>query len=98
MDLINSYLVTSAMSKIKRSSMTIPTPRQFVKSTLGNVGVYVGGTTNVVTPYWAHGLMHWGMENALGLGSKFLVDTNRGMHEGIRKRALRKKEREAKNM
>jgi len=98
-DLINSYLVTSAMSKIKRASVTIPTPRQFVKSALGNVGVYhVGGTSNVVTPYWTHGLMHWGMENVLGLGSKFLVDQNRGMHENIRKRALRKKEREAKTL
>ncbi|KAF3942069.1 hypothetical protein ABW19_dt0202974 [Dactylella cylindrospora] len=95
-DLVNSYLVTSAMSKIRRSSITIPNPKAFVKSALGKVGVYVGGTAGVVTPYWSHAIMHWALENLAGLGSATVIGVNKSMHEDIRKRALKKKERDAK--
>jgi 17beta-estradiol 17-dehydrogenase / very-long-chain 3-oxoacyl-CoA reductase len=97
--LIQSYLVTSAMSKIRRSSAMIPTPRVFVKSVLGKIGRH-GGATGVFgtsTPYWAHGLMHWGVKELTpGPMSGVVIGINKGMHEDIRKRALRKAEREAK--
>ncbi|KAK6510798.1 hypothetical protein TWF506_009893 [Arthrobotrys conoides] len=95
-DLIQSYLVTSAMSKVRRTSLTIPNPKAFVKATLGKIGVYVGNTVGVVTPYWSHAVMAWALENLAGLGSATVVKTNKTMHEDIRRRSLKKQEREAK--
>jgi 17beta-estradiol 17-dehydrogenase / very-long-chain 3-oxoacyl-CoA reductase len=97
-ELCLSYLVTTAMSKVRRTSMLIPNPRNFVKAALGKVG-RSGGAQNMAytsTPYWGHALMQWWVENTLGLGSPFVVKQNRIMHEDIRKRAQRKAEREAK--
>lgn len=95
---VQSYLVTSAMSKIKRPSALIPTPKQFVKAALGKVGREGGaqGVANTSTPYWSHGFVHWGMITFLGTMNNYLIEYNRGMHEAIRKRALRKAERDAK--
>lgn len=96
--LVQSYLVTSAMSKIRRASATIPTAKAFVRSALGKIGRSGGaqGVANTVTPYWAHGLMHWALLKITGTMSSLVINQNRGMHEQIRKRALRKAEREAK--
>lgn len=95
-ELVNSYLVTSAMSKIRRASVLVPTPRAFVRSVLGKVGRSGGaqGAGWASTPYWSHGLMQWGLERVVGVRGKRVVDWNRGMHERIRGRALRKRERE----
>jgi 17beta-estradiol 17-dehydrogenase / very-long-chain 3-oxoacyl-CoA reductase len=97
--LVQSYLVTSAMSKIRRSSAMVPTPKQFVKAALGKIGRSGGaqGVSATSTPYWAHGIMHWAIDNLTpGRMSGYVIDVNRGMHEGIRKRALKKAERQAK--
>ena len=97
-ELCLSYLVTTAMSKIRKTSMSIPNPRQFVKAALGKVG-RSGGAQNMAytsTPFFAHALMQWWLEHTVGIGGKFVVAKNKEMHEGIRKRALRKAEREAK--
>ncbi|GAB7348202.1 hypothetical protein MBLNU459_g6206t1 [Dothideomycetes sp. NU459] len=96
--LIQSYLVTSAMSKIKRASATIPTPKQFVRAALGKIGRSGGaqGIAYTSTPYWSHGIMHWALITFTGTTSSVVVDQNRSMHESIRKRALRKAEREGK--
>ena len=96
-DLVLSYLVTSAMSKIRRPSMTIPTPKQFVKAALGKVGVGIGGGVSMpgtMTPYWSHALIQWGIEKTVGTGSEIAMTQNRVMHESIRVRALKKRERE----
>lgn len=94
--LVQSYLVTSSMSKIRRSSAAIPNPRVFVRSVLAKVGRSGGaqGLAYTSTPYWAHGLMQWGLTATVGLTGSWVVGYNRGMHETIRKRALRKAERE----
>ncbi|KAF1987545.1 NAD(P)-binding protein [Aulographum hederae CBS 113979] len=96
--LIQSYLVTSAMSKIRRTSPTIPNPKMFVKSVLGKIGRSGGAQEWAYssTPYWSHGVMQWGISTFVGVGSWVAVWANRGMHEGIRKRALRKVARDAK--
>jgi 17beta-estradiol 17-dehydrogenase / very-long-chain 3-oxoacyl-CoA reductase len=97
-ELVISYLVTTAMSKIRRPSLFIPNPRNFVKSVLGKVG-RSGGAQNMAytsTPFWAHAFMQWGLETFIGLGGGFVVGQNKKMHESIRKRALKKAEREAK--
>lgn len=91
-ELFISYLVTSAMSKIKYTSFTIPNPKQFVKATLKNVGRRVGAQERfaTITPYPSHALMHWAIETFLGVYSKTVNKTNLDMHASIRKRALKK--------
>jgi 17beta-estradiol 17-dehydrogenase / very-long-chain 3-oxoacyl-CoA reductase len=95
---VQSHLVTTAMSKIRKSSALVPNPRQFVQAALGKIG-RSGGAQNVAftsSPYWSHGLMQWFLSRFLGERSQIVVKINRGMHEDIRKRALRKAAREAK--
>jgi 17beta-estradiol 17-dehydrogenase / very-long-chain 3-oxoacyl-CoA reductase len=95
---VQSHLVTTAMSKIRKSSVLVPNPRQFVQAALGKIG-RSGGAQNVAftsSPYWSHGLLQWVLSTFLGDRSPVLVKFNRGMHEDIRRRALRKAERDAK--
>ncbi|KAF2091490.1 NAD(P)-binding protein [Saccharata proteae CBS 121410] len=98
--LVQSYLVTSAMSKIRRASASIPTPKAFVRTALGKIGRSGGaqGMAYTSTPFWSHGLMHWWIENTVGTMNKVTLGVNKNMHAGIRKRALRKAEREAKKL
>ena len=95
--LVIGYLITSAMSKVRRSSMMIPNPKQFVKATLGKIGLKgtAGGMAGTITPYWSHAVMHWAIQELLGIWNGTVLERNRVMHLDIRKRALRKKEREA---
>ncbi|KAI1113863.1 hypothetical protein F5Y14DRAFT_416871 [Nemania sp. NC0429] len=95
--LVLSYLVTTAMSKVRRPSLLIPSPKPFVRAALGKVGV--GGWHNTAytyTPHWSHALMAWVIENTIGIGSAVGLKVNRSMHIDIRNRALRKAAREAK--
>lgn len=96
--LVQSYLVTSAMSKIRRSSLLVPTPRKFVQAALSKIGRSGGaqGMLGTSTPYWAHGIMHWAIASFAGTMNGVVVGINKRMHEDIRKRALAKAEREAK--
>lgn len=91
-ELVISYLVASAMSKIKRSSFTIPNPKQFVSATLKNVGRRVGAQERfaTITPYPSHALMHWGIESFIGVYSKIVNKINLDMHKSIRVRALKR--------
>lgn len=97
-ELCLSYLVTTAMSKIRRTSLLIPNPRQFVRAALSKIGRSGGAQTYAYTstPFWAHAIVQWWIEHTVGVGSAFVLQQNRKMHEDIRKRALRKAEREAK--
>lgn len=96
---IQSHLITTAMSKIRKTSALVPNPRQFVDAVLGKIG-RSGGAQNVAftsTPYWSHGLMQWFLSRFIGERSQTVVKINRGMHVDIRKRALKKAARDAKN-
>lgn len=95
--LVLSFLVTTAMSKVRRASLMIPNARSFVKAALSKIGM--GGyqqMSNTYTPYWSHAVMAWVVETFLGVGSPVTVWYNKKMHVDIRKRALRKQAREAK--
>jgi 17beta-estradiol 17-dehydrogenase / very-long-chain 3-oxoacyl-CoA reductase len=98
--LIESYLVTSAMSKIRRSSLMIPRPKEFVKATLSTVGRRVGSQERYAsnTPYWSHALLHFLLDSTVGVYSKLAVGINYSTHADIRKRALRKAAREAEKL
>ncbi|KAL2012493.1 hypothetical protein VTN00DRAFT_18 [Thermoascus crustaceus] len=95
-EVVQAYLITSAMSKIRRASATIPTPRAFVRSVLGKIGRHGGSPSyaHSSSPYWSHGLMAWFLTSVTGVMSQTVLGFNKGMHESIRQRALRKAERE----
>lgn len=96
--LVQSYLVTSAMSKIKRSSAMIPNPKQFVKAALSKIGRSGGaqGIAATCTPYWSHAIMQWAISTFTGTMNGLVLGINKSMHENIRKRALKKAQREGK--
>ncbi|SGZ56107.1 CIC11C00000003022 [Sungouiella intermedia] len=97
-ELVVSYLVTSAMSKIRRASATIPTPKAFVAATLRGVGKRGGAQDRyaTLTPFWAHAFMHFFIENSVGVYSGLANKLNLGMHKSIRARALKKAARSKK--
>ena len=95
-ELVQSYLVASAMSKIRKPSWMVPSPRGFVKAVLGRIG-RTGGAQGwgwTSTPYWTHAMMQWSIATFAGTSNTTVVNVNKTMHEGIRARALRKMERE----
>ena len=95
---VQSHLVTSNMSKIRRSSLLVPSAKSFVKATLSKIG-RAGGSQGVpftMTPWWSHSAFLFGIASTVGVWSGYVLNTNKTMHENIRKRALKKAEREGK--
>jgi 17beta-estradiol 17-dehydrogenase / very-long-chain 3-oxoacyl-CoA reductase len=77
------------MSKIRKASMMIPTPRAYVRAVLRNI---VPGTR---APYWTHAVL----ARVMGaVPQSVVVSYVHALHRDIRKRALRKKERLAKQL
>ena len=75
----------------------MPSAKAFVKAVLGSVG-RTGGAQGwgwTSTPWRTHAVMQWGLTSVASINGRMVVGVNRGMHEGIRKRALRKRERDA---
>lgn len=95
-ELVQSYLVTSAMSKIRKATATIPTPKAFVRATLAKIGRSGGaqGFAYTSTPFWSHAGMQWALGTFVGFMNRVVVQQNKRMHEAIRKRALKKRERD----
>lgn len=96
--LVQGYLITSAMSKVRRSSWLIPSERQFVRSVLGKIGNQGGsvGFTHTGSPYWSHACLAFVITAVTGVYSGLVAGINRKMHVDIRRRAIRKMEREGK--
>ena len=94
----NSYMVTSAMSKIKRTSLAVPSPKYFVKSALSSIGRSGAsqGIGYTGTPYHSHSLLHWYIREAYGTTNLYVCRRLLKIHKHIRTRALAKREREAK--
>ncbi|KAF9957383.1 hypothetical protein BGZ72_001873 [Mortierella alpina] len=91
---VNTYFVVSAMSKIRRPSMTAPLPKAYVRAVLSKIGVPGGASTPYTsTPFYSHAIANWLIENVFS--RSFWVGYNYDLHVDIRKRALRKREREA---
>lgn len=80
------YFVTSKLSKIRNSSMMVPTPRGYAAAAVKCIGY---GAT--VVPFPAHALQHYIVENWLPtfVFQKLLMNH----HLSIRKRAYRKMEK-----
>lgn len=94
--LVLSYLVVSAMSKVRRSSLLIPKPDAFVRSALGKIGRGSQAFAFTYTPFWTHAIMQWAVESTIGVGNRVGIWYNLKMHKDIRNRALKKASREAK--
>ncbi|KAG6837808.1 hypothetical protein H0H93_016176 [Arthromyces matolae] len=97
---VNTYFVVSKLSKIRKSSALIPEPAPFVRSVLSKIGLACGaaysGRPGTSTPYWSHALLDFSM-TVIGLPNLFISYTH-NLHKSIRKRALKKQEREAKKL
>jgi len=95
---VNTYFVVSKLSKIRKASALIPTPTPYVRSVLSKIGLACGasysGRPNTSTPYWSHALLDFAI-TLIGMPSIFISYSHR-LHIDIRRRALRKAEREAK--
>ena len=93
-ELMQSYLVTSSMSKIRRSSVMVPTPKQFVRAALSKIGRAGGaqGWAYSSTPYWAHAMLQWVIVNTAGTQGELVVNFNGKNHEEIRRKGLKKLE------
>jgi 17beta-estradiol 17-dehydrogenase / very-long-chain 3-oxoacyl-CoA reductase len=95
-ELVQAHLVTSAMSKIRVPTTMVPTPRALVRSVLSKIGRHGGSPSyaHSSSPYWSHGLLAWFLTYITGPMSSTVLGFNKSIHESIRKRALRKLERE----
>lgn len=82
------------MSKIRRANLLIPFPKPYVRSVLGQLGVSGGASTpNTSTPFYSHAITNWAIDNFFS--RSFWVNYNYKIQVDIRKRALKKQEREA---
>ncbi|KAL9711653.1 hypothetical protein Ac2012v2_004724 [Leucoagaricus gongylophorus] len=97
---INTYFVVSKLSKIHKASTFIPTPEAYVRAVLSKVGLPCGaalsGRPNTSTPYWSHALLDWAV-TLVGMPALFISYSHR-LHKDIRRRVLRKAEREGKRV
>lgn len=87
----------SKLSKIRKTSALVPTPKAYVRSVLSKIGLPCGaafsGRPNTSTPYWSHAMLNW-VITAIGIPRLFISYTH-GLHKDIRRRALRKGEKRA---
>ncbi|WVQ80118.1 long-chain 3-oxoacyl-CoA reductase [Cryptococcus sp. DSM 104549] len=91
-ELVQAAFVVSNMSKIRKPSPFVPTPKDFVRSTLSSIGVARGaqGRPHERTPYWTHAITDYVVGFAGSVSEKIGIKVILGMHQDIRKRALRK--------
>lgn len=79
MQTVNAYFVVSKMSKIRRSSSMIPTPKQYVACVLAKIGRSGGavGRPFNTSPWPAHGLLDWAITSFVA-GTHWLLRYNYG--------------------
>ncbi|KAI8369888.1 hypothetical protein EDC96DRAFT_552576 [Choanephora cucurbitarum] len=91
---VSTYFVVSAMSKIRKSSLLIPTAKDYVGNVLKRIGLSCGANVPFTSaPHPMHGVVYWAITNLFT--TSFWVNYNDSIQKDIRKRALRKREREA---
>lgn len=92
---VQAYVVTSAMSKVRRSTYMFPNEKDFVKSTLARIGNRCGsvGYAYSGTPWWSHALFAWYILTVGHPFGHFVVGQNLANHKKIRARALKKAHR-----
>ena len=93
---VHANIVTSSMSKVRRTSWSVPSESVFARSVLNKVGRRGGsiGFTYTGTPYWGHAVVGAPVTGLLGTYNKYLLEYNRQLHIGIQRRSLAKIERD----
>lgn len=93
--LVNTFFVVSKMSKIRRPSITTPTANTFVKSVLSHIGQSCGAIQRpfTSTPFWSHSIGDFFIGY---MRTSLVISYTHRLHVDIRRRALNKKAREAK--
>ncbi|CAE7663258.1 KCR1 [Symbiodinium sp. CCMP2592] len=74
--------VTTKMAKIRKASMTVPTPEDYVKCAARQIGY-----DPAISPWWAHSLQLWVLSWLPESVAIYLVDWQ---HQDIRKRGIKK--------
>lgn len=92
---VQAYVVTSAMSKVRRSNYMFPTEKAFVQSTLARIGNRCGsvGYAYSGTPWWSHALFAWYILTVGYPFGYYVVGKNLVAHKRIRAMALKKAEK-----
>lgn len=95
--LLNTYFVVSNMSKVRKSSAMVPTPKQYVAQVLKTLGRNGGavGRPYTSTPWPMHALVDWATTFLLPRG--WLLSYTYGQQVATRKRAIRKAEKAIKS-
>lgn len=97
--LLNTYFVSTAMSKIRRSSWSVPTPKQYVAQTLAKLGrpgsCYQEDRRGREMTVWPqHALTEWAVREFVGLGRASGMSLK--SQKVIRAKAIKREERLAK--
>ncbi|TPX41503.1 hypothetical protein SeMB42_g04020 [Synchytrium endobioticum] len=87
---LNTYFVTTSMSKIRKPSVTTPTAKDYVNSVINSLGKGPN-----VTPFWSHSWAEWVMTRFVP--ESVLIAYSASLNAGIRKRALAKKDKSKRN-
>ncbi|KAJ1963531.1 hypothetical protein GGI12_002003 [Dipsacomyces acuminosporus] len=90
---LQTYFVCSRMSKTKKPNFLIPLPKPYMKVVLSKIGVQ-GGSSEPYTsiPFFSHALLGFLAERFAP--KQTAIDYNYNLLGGLRKRALKKLERE----
>ena len=94
--LLNTFFVVSNMSKVRRASWIVPTPKAYVQSVLSRIGLASGavGRPFTLTPYPTHAWIDWATQYLVPRW--FLLSKAYESSLDTRRRAIRKAERSAK--
>merc|ERR1740121_1487202 len=79
--------VATKMAKIRKTSMTVPSPANYAKSAVAQIGY-----EDTVSPYWSHALQLW-LQRQVPEWATIAVLAN--MHKGIRKAGMKKEAKKA---
>jgi len=79
--------VATKLAKIRKTSITVPSPSAYVKSAVAHIGF-----EDTVSPYWSHALQLWIQRM---VPESVTISMVAGMHKGIRKAGMKKGAKQA---
>ncbi|KAJ1662796.1 hypothetical protein IW140_004987 [Coemansia sp. RSA 1813] len=91
---LQTYFVCSRMSKMRRPTFLVPMPKPYIQCAFRKIGVQ-GGSSEPFTsiPFFPHALLAFATQKMVP--KQFAINQNGSLLSSMRKRALKKKEREA---
>ncbi|KAJ2882979.1 hypothetical protein H4R27_003081 [Coemansia aciculifera] len=90
---LQTYFVCSRMSKTRKPNFLIPMPRPYMRTVLAKIGVAGGsGEPYTSVPYFSHALLAFVAERLAP--RQLAIDYNYNLLNGLRKRAIKKMQRE----